>query len=248
MKKVLISVVLIILLIMGCSRVYAERFESLGMNITLPTKEYYNLKAAVDTNDAKIEFYTAMMGTTKASLAEEYAANSVLYNGINSNLANEIFIKSSETKLSKSIFHLNLASDNQREKLETELKDSAKAQGLSISTQESYTHGEIEFIYQVMTKGDLTVYQYCTIVNGQSIIISLNSSDSSAKKEVIKEIVDSISFDELLEKPVEITSYILIGITAILVGMVLVLMYMAFFSKKNDRDEYDDEQDEEPKE
>ncbi len=231
MKKIVISIVLIVFSLIGFNRVYAERFEGLGMNIELP-KDYYNLKAGVNTNDTKIEFYTAMLKTTKEDLSAEYKQNGVLYNGINSNLANEIYVTSTENKLTKSVFHLHLAKDNQITNVEDEIKSVAEAQGIEVSSQESYSKNEIKYIYSVMTKSKTTIYQYYTIVNGIGVTISLHTTDDSAKKEDIKKIVDSISFDELLEKPTDISSYILIGVTAILVVMVLVLMYMAFFSKK----------------
>ena len=235
MKKIVTSIIFIAIILLGCTRVYAEKFVGLGMNIELP-KEYYNLKAAIDTNDAKMEFYIAMMQTTKEALAEEYKANSVLYNGITSNLANEVFVTSAETRLTKSIFHLHLADEKQKEKVNDEIENIATAQGMEIKKQETYSKNGIEYIYTETTKSKSTIYQYYTIINGEGITISLHSSDSSAKSEDLKKMIDSITFDELLEKPTDISSYILIGVTAILVVMVLVLMYMAFFSKKNERE------------
>ncbi len=235
MKKIVSILILTVVILAGTTRVFGERFEGLGMNIDLP-EEYYNLKAGVDTNDSKVEFYTALMQTTKEDLAAEYKQNLVLYNGISSNLANEIYISETENNLTKSIFHLSLASEDRIDKVENEIKKVNESQGLQITSQETYSNNGIKFIKTVSTKSKLTIYQYYTIINGTGITISLHSSDSSAKIEDLKKIIDTISFEELQEKPADITLYVLIGITAILVIMVLVLMYMAFFSKRNEDD------------
>ena len=240
MKKIAVSLILIIAIIANCTKVFAERFESLGMNIDLP-KEYYNLKAGIETGDSKIEYYTALMQTTKEKLSEEYKQNSILYDGINTNMANEIYISSTENKLTKSIFHLSSATEEQITQVEEELKKTFDAQEMKTSNIEKYEKDEITYIYSVTTKSTTTIYQYYTVVNGVGIAISLHSSDSSAKSEEIKKMIDSISFDELQEKPAEFTLYILIGVTAILVIMVLVLMYMAFFSQKKDNNSLDKE-------
>lgn len=244
MKKIVISLSLIIAILASCTSVFAEKFEGIGMKINLP-EEYYDLKAGIDTNDTKIEFYTALMKITKEDLATEYRQNSVLYNGINSNMANEIYVSTSENQLTKSIFHLSRATEEQTKQVKDELEKAAVAQGMKTNKQEVYSKNEITYIYTAMTKSSLTVYQYYTIVNGTGITISLHSSDNSAKKDELKKIVDSITFDELQEKPASFTKYILIGVTSMLVIMVLVLMYMAFFSKKNKDDDYEEIDDEE---
>lgn len=239
MKKVIVSLCLFILIIASSQSVFAARFESLGMKIDLP-EGYYNLKSGVDTGDAKIEFYATMMRTTKEALASEYKQNGVLYNGINSNLANEIYISEAENKTTKSIFHLSTASEKQLDSLKEEIKSSITAKEMKVTTQEIYSVGEVSFLYTVSTKSSATCYQYYTIVNGTAITIQLNSSDSSAKSDIIKKMVDSISFDELQEKPADFMLYILIAVTAALVIMVLVLMYMAFFSKRGEKEEYEE--------
>ena len=244
MKKVIVSLILFILIIASCTNVFAARFESLGMKIDLP-EEYYNLKAGVDTGDAKMEFYTAMMKTSKETLSAEYKQNGVLYNGINSNLSNEIYITESENKTTKSIFHLSTASEKQLESIKEEIKSAEIALGRKITTQEIYTVGEINYLYTVSTKSGETYYQYYTIVNGTAITILLNSSDSSEKGEIVKKMIDSISFDEIQEKPAEFMLYVLIAITAALVIMVLVLMYMAFFSKRGEEEMYEQSDDSE---
>jgi len=242
MKKIIIGFIVGFLILVNCTGVFAARFESLGMNIDLP-EEYYNLKAGIDTNDSKIEFYTTMMQTTKEDLTSEYRQNSTLYNGINSDLSKEIYIYETQNKLTKNVFHLSLATEEQLGEVEDELKKLSKAQGMSTTTQEIYKLGGITFVHLIAKKASLTIFQYYTIVNGVGITISLNSSDVTTQNEELKTIVDSISFDELQEKPAEYTNYILIGITAVLVIMVLVLMLMAFSSKNENDYEYEETSD-----
>lgn len=241
MKKIIISLSLFVLLITSCQTVFAARFESLGMKMDLPDG-YYNLKAGIDTGDAKVDFFTTMMKTTKEALLSEYKQNGVLYNGIiNTDLSSEIFICETENKTTKSIFHLNTASEKELEDIKTEIKNSITAQGMKNTSLEMYEVGGISFIYTVSTKAKATSYQYYTIVNGTAITVLLNSSDSNAKADTIKKMIDSISFDEIEEKPANFMLYILIAVTAALVIMVLVLMYMAFFSKRGEEVYEEDE-------
>ena len=121
MKKIGISLIISVILMSITTGVFAAKYDDYGMSIDIP-KEYYDLKGGIDSDDAKIEFYTAMMQTSKDELSAEYTQNGVLYNGINSNLANEIFIVATENKLTKSIFHLSEASDDKIEDVKDELK------------------------------------------------------------------------------------------------------------------------------
>lgn len=233
MKKIGISIFLILVILLNGTIVNAAKFQSLGMSVDLP-EDYYDLKAGIDTNDSKIEFYTAMMQTTKEDLAREYKQNSTLYNGISSNLSKEIYISETNNKLTKSIFHLNLATEEQLEEVEDEISELAKTQGMYVTTQEIYKLGDVIFIHSIIENTTLTIYQYYTIVNGIGITFSLNSSDLDAKNAELKEIIDSITFDNIDEKPTEIKAYIVIGVTAVLVIMVIVLMFMAFSNKRED--------------
>ena len=245
MKKIVVSLVVFILFIGNIGNIYAAKYDNIGLTIDLP-EDYYDLKDGIDKDDAKVLFYTALMKTTKEELIKEYEQNLTLYNGINSDLSKEIFITMSENSITKNVFHLTLASENELTQVKNELNNAIKSQGMTVTKQEMYQVGGVTFVYTIIKDADVMIYQYYTIVNGIGITFSQNNSDATSKDEELKKIVGSVSFDELQEKPVKFTMYILIGITAILVIMVIVLMFMAFSRKKEDnfKNFYDENQDE----
>lgn len=233
MKKIVISLIISIIILLQCTSVLATNFESIKMNIDLPD-EYYDLKEGIDKNDSKIPYYETVLKTTKADMKKQFEQNSILYNGVSSNLSKQLIIAEAQNSLTKKIFHLNEATEEQMEKLKTELNLLATNQNMEITSQEIYTSNNNVFVYSVIKNSSLTIYQYYTIINGKGITISLNSSYSNTKKEELKEIIDTITFNELQEKPTDITNYIIIGISVILVIMMIILMYMAFFDKKKE--------------
>ena len=232
MKKILTGILVIIILLLQCVNVEAVKLESIKMNIELP-EEYYDLKAGVDSNDSKITYYETVLKTTKEELIQLYEQNSILYNGINTNLSKELIVSESQNWLTKKIFHLNTATDEQLEEVERELAELATEQNMQVLSQEVYKKDDIVFIFSYIQSNDLKIYQYYTMVNGKGITISLNCSYSNTQVDELRKIVDTISFDEIEEKTPDISSYIIIGISAILIIIVIVLMIMAFSKKES---------------
>lgn len=233
MKKIVASLMISLIILLQCAGVMATDFESIKMNIELP-KDYYDLKDGIDSNDSKITFYETMLKTTKEDMAEQFEQNSVLYNGVSSNLSKQIILAESQNRLTKKIFHLNTATEKQMEEVKAGLNELAKNQNMEVTSQEIYENSGITFVYSVINNSPLTIHQYYTIVNGKGITISLNSSYSNVQGKELKDVVDTITFQQLEEKPADFTNYIIIGVSAILVIMVIILMYMAFSGKKKE--------------
>lgn len=233
MKKVVASLILSVVILMQGVTVMAASFESIKMNMELP-KEYYDLKAGIDSNDSKIAYYETVLKTTKDELSKQYEQNSILYNGVSSNLSKQLFVSETQNGLTKKIFHLHLATEEQIEEVKTELNQLAQNQNMKVTSQEVYKNGDIIFIHSIIKNNSLTIYQYYTIVNGKGITISLNSSYTNTQNEELKEVVDTITFSKLEEKAPDFTNYIIIGIAAVLVIMVIILMIMAFSGKKEE--------------
>ena len=64
-----------------------------------------------------------------------------------------------------------------------------------------------------------------------AITITLNSKYSNVKQEELKEIVDTIQFDEILEKPSGIVSNPILFVGIILVILIIVLVTIAIVRK-----------------
>lgn len=233
MKKILASVIISLIILLYGGNILATKYENIKMNIDLP-QSYYDLKNGIDTNDTKITYYEAILKTTKEEMKTQFEQNSIIYNGLSSNLSKQLILAQTENDLTRKVFHLHLATEKQLEDIKTELSKLAQNQSLDVVLQEIYTYNGINYIYSIIKDSSITIYQYYTIINGKGITISLNSSDTGNYEKELQEIVDTITFDELEEKPTDFTNYIIIGIVATLVIIVLILMYMAFFDKKKE--------------
>lgn len=233
MKKIVISLIISMIILLQCTVARATSFESIKMEVELPI-EYYDLKAGIDNNDSKIPYYETVLKTTKEDLANQFKQGSILYNGISSNLSKQLIIAETKNNLTNKIFHLNLATEEQIVEVKSELNELAKSQNMKITSQEIYHKDGVTYINSIIKNSSLTIYQYYTIINGKGITISLNSSYTNTQNNELKGIVDSITFNELEEKPADYTNFIIIGITAVLVIIVLILMYLAFFDRKKE--------------
>ena len=244
MKKFAITLTICMAILLCGKGIFAAEFPSIGMKIDFP-KNYYSLKDGIENQDSKAEYYISILQTTKENLQNEYKQNSILYNGVKDDFSSEIYVYESSNKITNKIFNLSTAKSNQLDEVKEEIKSIIKSQGMTVSAQDMYTVGNISYIYSTIKNKDTTIYQYYTIVNGKSITISLNTSDTSNKSEEIKQVVDTAKFDKIEEKPTEISTYILIGVTAALILMVIVLMFMAFSNKgrktKETEEDYEDD-------
>ena len=200
----------------------------MGMKIEVP-EEYYDLKAGIDKNDTKITYYETVLKTTKDELKSQYMQNGIVYNGISSNLSKELIIAVIENARTKSNYHLASLDNAEIEDIKQEIVNAAN--GAQKQEQEVYEKNGIKYIYTIFKSGTTTIYQYYTIVNGMAITITLNSKYSNVKQEELKEIVDTIQFDEILEKPSGIVSNPILFVGIILVILIIVLVTIAIVRK-----------------
>ena len=237
MKKLMMSLLISMAILLCFSSVFAAEFKEIGMKIEIP-ENYYNLKEGIEKGDSQVEYYVTILQTTKENLKKEYEQSSILYNGINEDFSNELYIYETSNKTTQRIFNLSMATEKELNEVKEEIKNMLQEQGMYSSTQEMYTVGNISFIYSVIKNKNATIYQYYTVINGKGITISLNTTDSSDKTSEIKKVIDTVSFNDIEEKPTNIKTYILIGSTAALIIMVIVLMFMAFSNKNKDTEDF----------
>ena len=228
MKKIRVAFILTIILLTKTITILAVEFPEMGMKIEVP-EEYYDLKAGVDKNDTKLTYYETVLKTTKDELKSQYTQNGIVYNGISSNLSKELIIAVIENARTKSNYHLASLDNAEIEDIKQEIVNAAN--GAQKQEQEVYEKNGIKYIYTIFKSGTTTIYQYYTIVNGMAITITLNSKYSNVKQEELKEIVDTIQFDEILEKPSGIVSNPILFVGIILVILIIVLVTIAIVRK-----------------
>lgn len=228
MKKIIVAFILTIILLSNTITILAVEFPEMGMKIEVP-EEYYDLKAGIDKNDTKITYYETVLKTTKDELKSQYMQNGIVYNGISSNLSKELIIAVIENARTKSNYHLASLDNAEIEDIKQEIVNAAN--GAQKQEQEVYEKNGIKYIYTIFKSGTTTIYQYYTIVNGMAITITLNSKYSNVKQEELKEIVDTIQFDEILEKPSGIVSNPILFVGIILVILIIVLVTIAIVRK-----------------
>ena len=229
MRKIIIT--FIVALLVASSTVLATNIDNMSIEIPI---EYYDIKTAVDNNDTKIAYYETLLKTTKEELKQQIEANNILYLGKNTNLSKTLIISEQKSNVTKKIFHLQLATDEQIEELKLQLKEEATSQTMDIKDITVYEANGIKWLGSNIKSGTDSITQYYTIVNGKSITISLQCSYSATKPNELKEIIDTVEFSNLEEKPFDITFYLMIGVTVVLVLIVVVLMVMAFSKKKKE--------------
>lgn len=227
MKK--ITITLIVALLLLTSTVLAVNIDN--MKIEIP-EEYYDLKTAIDNNDTKVAYYEALLKTTKEELKQQIETSNIVYLGKNTNLSKTLMISEAQSGVTKKIFHLHMATEEQIGELKEQLKEEATAQTMYIENMTVYEVNGIRWLESSIRSGTDAITQYYTIVNGKSITISLQSAYSNTKQGELKEIINTVEFTNLEEKPADFTNFIIIAVTAVLVLIVVVLMVMAFSKKK----------------
>lgn len=230
MKKITISLIVALLLL--TSTVLAVNLDN--MKIEIP-EEYYDLKTAIDNNDTKVAYYEALLKTTKEELKQQIETSNIVYLGKNTNLSKTLMISEAQSGVTKKIFHLHMATEEQIGELKEQLKEEATAQTMYIENMTVYEVNGIRWLESSIRSGTDAITQYYTIVNGKSITISLQSAYSNTKQGELKEIIDTVEFTNLEEKPADFTNFIIIAVTAVLVLIVVVLMVMAFSKKNNNK-------------
>jgi len=227
MKKITITFIVVLLLL--APNLLAVNIDN--MKIEIP-QEYYDLKTAIDNDDTKIAYYEALLNTTKEELKQQIKTNNILYLGKNTNLSKTLMINELQTGATKRIFHLHLASEEQVSKLKTELTEEATSGAMQIENISVYEVNGIRWIESNLKSGTDKVIQYYTIINGKGITISLQNAYTNTKQDELKDIIDTVEFSNLEEKPADIAFYVMATVTVLLVIIVIVLGVMAFSKKE----------------
>ena len=182
MKKITITFIIIFLLL--APSVLATDINNIKIEIP---EEYFDLKSALDNNDTKIAYYEALLNTTKEDLEQLIKTNNILYLGKNTNLSKTLMINEIKTGMTKKIFHLHLATEEQVNELKMQLEEEATAQLMQMEETTVYELNGIKWIVSKLKSNTDKITQYYTIINGKGITVSLQSAYSNTKQNELKE-------------------------------------------------------------
>ncbi len=232
------------------------------MTLDIP-EEFVVFERIVDEFDPNLE----LINSTKAQLEEVFEQGNIYLNAVMVPPDNEIVVTLTENAGSQDIFNFKYFSEKEMDTLGSKLVNDAQenSNGVDYTGYETYKTDQGSFIVldliQNSSAGQVYGKQYYTIVNGQAIYITLHSYSgeiSEDTSEMFKGIIDSVKFEEILEKPSEgliekITGMITIKTLAIAGGAVVViaiiLIIVGLRKNHDDEDEeafdkYDEEDDE----
>lgn len=194
----------------------------LNMTIDVPA-DWITFTRDIDENDPNLE----LLGTTAETLISTYEANSIYFNAVYLDPLSEIVVTMITDESSQDIYDFNRISDKDMpQAAETIREEMQKIMGDAATYTESsfYTHEQAKFaVFNFETSGALPDHaqQYTTIINGQTINVTLHSYTgelTTAQEQLLEDVVNSITFTKVTKKPgIDLSEA---GITAIIGGVV----------------------------
>ena len=244
MKKTVVTMIILLLITGVSNTVLGAIFENIKMGIDLPEDKYFDLKAGVESDDAKIPYYELILQTTKDKLKRDYNSNGIIYNGISDNLSKELIISSMRNLKTQRDHNLNDLKEEDINLIKNEISTLAENNGLEVVSHKEYNNGQIKFIYSIFESDKLLVEQYYTVVNGNAITIALNTSisndgmtqDNNNEINELKKIVDTIEFTEIEERKFYIDEVTVIIATIIILTIVVIAILVSFLLKRKNEE------------
>lgn len=228
------------------------------MTIDIP-EEFVVFEHIVDEFDPNLE----LINSTKAELEDVFKKGNIYLNAVMVPPDNEIVVTLNEYAGSQDIFNFNYFTDKEMEAIGSKLVNDAQNNnnGVDYTGYDTYKTEQGSFIVLdlIQNSSDGQVYgkQYYTTVNGQAIYITLHSYVGEISEEtaaMLKGIVDSVKFEEILEKPEaslmeKLTSAITIktlaigGGVVILGGIILIIIGLRKSKDEDDEEAFDEYED-----
>ena len=238
MKKLLTITLALICLIAAVPAAYAfdgATYDLTELNMTVDVPEdWITFTRDIDENDPNLEIF----GTTAEAMVSDYESKSIYLNAVCLDPISEIVVTMASDDASKDVFDFNAISDaDMPEAVETIKDEMQKLMGDAATYTETgtHTHTQAKFaVFNFETGGEMPDHaqQYTTIINGQTINITLHSyaGDLNADQEqMIKDIVDSVTFTKVEKKPgidfsEAATAGIIGGVSAGIITLVVQLI------------------------
>ena len=207
MKKTvsILCIVLAVLLIpISCMADSSVKVNDLGFSVSLPD-DLYVFTQDMDINSTVWD----MFDVDPTTFIDYLKTNSIFLDAVAPDGTYEIVIIGRQDQTYQEIFNLNSLSDAEVLKGLSASMESAAAQlGLEIEDTEIYKTGNIKYFSfsgsQLTAEQSVEIKSYITVVNGESVQITLRSyagALSNSQEALIEGIVDSINFSQILSKP-----------------------------------------------
>lgn len=208
MKKAFIFLIIILFIFGAIATAYAEekvKLPGLKMSFDFPdSKDWVIATAGVDYNDP---LYAPLKEFDRGIVNSGEGAYLYAFTRENDVLSITRVCEGTESV----IFDLNLLSDAEFNELMQGAKKAFTDNGVTIPDASVYKHSQAKFMcFPYHDSRDMDIYgkNYITIINGMMIMITyFNNVPMSAEQEhMVQDIIDSIRFDEVLQKPAGLSS------------------------------------------
>lgn len=260
MRKKLLGGFLSFMMIFGItSQAFAEggtfEIKEAKMEIDIP-EEFIVFERIVDEFDPNLE----IINSSKAQLEEVFENGNIYLNAVMVPPDNEIVVTLSENIGSQNIFNFNSFSEKELDTIASNLVANTEGNSgdVEYTGYDTYKTDMASFIVlnliQNSDTGQVYGKQYYTTVNGQAVYVTLYSYVGEISQEtddMFKGIINSLSFEEIKDKPIEevsvtekltgilnIKTLIIGGVVVVATGIILIIIGL-----RTGKDEYEDDEE-----
>ena len=251
MKRIIALICVFLSLLLFPIRCMADsttNVDALGFSVSLPSDLYVFTQ---DTSKSSTVWKT--FDLDPSVFIEFLKDNHIYLDAIAPDVSYEIVIVGREKQSYKELFNLNLYEDEQiLDLLSSSASSTAESLGLTFESASIYKVGDIKYFSSLGTQktdGQIVwIKSYASIVNGIFFQITLRSYTgalSSQQEKLIKQVVDSVHFNEILSKPSNSLSTssggdilykaVIGGISALIIGIPAALINAS--KKKHNKEE-----------
>ncbi|GEM_PF-1585023 len=216
------------------------QIEELGMSITLPDNISVITRQTKETDTAY-----AALGYTYEQAQKVMKESDIYLKGVPKDASYEVEVYMVKNEHSSSVYNLKLLSEKQLAAVKEELEADENCTGCTLTQTSDMVVFNMETKYEIPAQDGakpVTVYSVMsyTVINGMQVSFSLRSLGSPvtvAQHGIFSAAASSITFDEILTKPlqVDMLGIILTSVIAILVIVALAAVILLLRGSKKRR-------------
>ncbi|NCB04534.1 MAG: hypothetical protein EOM69_03320 [Clostridia bacterium] len=217
----------------------AETLPAYGLSISLPD-DWALFTPDTPDDDPNL----SMLEADGATVRETLKSSSIVLHCLRQDRTAELSVVAFTDKRVKQTFSYLACDDKQLDNQGKKIIGYDLDSGVNYEAYTIYRTPQIAFLRftgSVKAEDKLVseFVQYATVVNGNAFNITLRCDadllDSDAEA-LVKQVVDSMQFDELLEKPVNVTDIlVLVGFAVVFIGLVVSLVITVVKFKKKQK-------------
>lgn len=245
MKKIFrVFIVFMLIMSVFISTAYASTqhdIDELDMSVCIP-EDFMVFTRNTSTNDPNL----SIIGMNKESLEQQFTQGNIYLDAIKNDYSTQIIVTMTQNSGATDIFDLNLYTEEEKRNIaeEEQKSDALKTANAKYTGYAFCKNKQASFIcFNISSSADennLYSKQYFTIINGQAINIILYSSNglvSADQENILKSVIDNISFSKVKQKPIglfaNISGWVIAG--AISASIFGVFMLVVGITKKKRR-------------